>query len=461
MEAVLLVDFGSTYTKVSVVDIANEEILGTSKSFTTIETDINEGFENAVSLLTNDIGEIEFNDVFACSSAAGGLKMVAVGLVPELTAEAAKRAALSAGAKVLKTFAFELNDSEIKEIEELKPDILLLTGGTDGGNYKTILHNAKKLSNLKREFPIIIAGNKSCQDEVHKILSEKRENTILIDNVMPSLNALNIEPARACIRKVFLEKIIDAKGLSKIKELINNIIMPTPTAVLNAATLLANGTDNEKGMDELIVIDVGGATTDVHSIAEGMPTKSNIIFKGLEEPIAKRTVEGDLGMRYSSKALAEAVGIKKLCDISKLSEEQVQNYLHLFRNHPESLAADDENIEKMDFAIASTAIEESISRHTGHITMHYSPFGKVFEQEGKDLTGIKTIIGTGGSIINSNNAKEILENASFDDTSPMVLKPMKFDTWLDKDYILAAMGLLAEKYPDIAIRIMKNKIIKL
>lgn len=99
MKAVLLIDFGSTYTKITAVDVEKEKILGTAQSFTTIETDINDGLNNALAILKEQIGEIEFSERYACSSAAGGLRMVAIGLVPELTAKAARQASLGAGAQ--------------------------------------------------------------------------------------------------------------------------------------------------------------------------------------------------------------------------------------------------------------------------------------------------------------------------------------------------------------------------
>ena len=102
MKPVLLIDFGSTYTKVTAVDVEGEKLLGTAASFTTIQTDINDGLENAVRLLEEKIGKLEFAERYACSSAAGGLRMVSSGLVPELTAEAAKMASLGAGAKIMK-----------------------------------------------------------------------------------------------------------------------------------------------------------------------------------------------------------------------------------------------------------------------------------------------------------------------------------------------------------------------
>ncbi|OQY41710.1 MAG: MutL protein, partial [Fusobacteriia bacterium 4572_74] len=165
MNAYLLIDFGSTYTKLTVVDVETEEILATAKDITTVENDIMIGFEKGYQKLKLCIEEknIKFEDInfikkIACSSAAGGLKMYAIGLVPELTADAAKKAALGAGARVMKTYSYELNHSEIKEIKDSGADILLLAGGTDGGNKKCIIHNAKLIAEIKIEIPVLLAG---------------------------------------------------------------------------------------------------------------------------------------------------------------------------------------------------------------------------------------------------------------------------------------------------------------
>ena len=134
MKAVLLIDFGSTYTKLTAVDLDSETVLGTAQSFTTIQTDINDGLDHGLALLEQKIGKVEFAETYACSSAAGGLRMVTSGLVPELTGEAAKMASLGAGAKVVGIYAFQLTEDDLEEIQAAKPDIFLLVGGTDGGN---------------------------------------------------------------------------------------------------------------------------------------------------------------------------------------------------------------------------------------------------------------------------------------------------------------------------------------
>lgn len=199
-----MIDIGSTYTKVTAVDVEGEYIAGTAKAFTTSDTDVNTGLQKAVNNLHFKTGKLEYAEKLACSSAAGGLKMIAVGLVPDLTAEAAKRAALSAGAKVLKTYSYELSVREVEEIHLLKPDIILLSGGTDGGNKNVILHNAKLLSEIDGNFAIVAAGNKSVEEQVESILISAGKQVRICENVMPEFNVLNIEPAREAIREIFL-----------------------------------------------------------------------------------------------------------------------------------------------------------------------------------------------------------------------------------------------------------------
>ena len=231
----MLIDFGSTYTKLTAVDVDREEILGTAQAFTTVATDINEGLNNALSRLEEKIGKLEYSSSYACSSAAGGLRMITSGLVPELTGEAAKLASLGAGAKVVGVYAFQLTEDDLDEIKNASPDIFLLVGGTDGGNVDCIIHNAKMIATLNPSFPIIIAGNRTAVRECERILTGCE--VYVCPNVMPKFGTLNIEPTQKKIREIFLDRIVEAKGLGKAKELLSDIMMPTPSAVLAAMEL--------------------------------------------------------------------------------------------------------------------------------------------------------------------------------------------------------------------------------
>ena len=462
VNAYLLIDFGSTYTKLTAVDVDNEEILGVAKDITTIEDNIMVGFNKAYDKLLDKFQgrEVNFIRKLACSSAAGGLKMVAIGLVPDLTAEAAKRAALGAGARILKTYSYELTSFEMTEIRDSKVDMILLAGGTDGGNKECILHNARLIAKSDLNIPIVVAGNKVVNDEINAIFKEYNVEFTITENVMPKLNVLNVEPAREEIRKIFMNNIIDAKGLKNAEEFVNGILMPTPAAVLKAARVLSEGSDKEEGIGEIVVVDIGGATTDIHSIADGEPTKPGVTFRGLEEPLAKRTVEGDLGMRYSALSLWETAGTRK---IRKHLKEKSINIEEVCRGRSQNIMmvpSTEEDIE-FDEAMAKVATDIAMERHCGFVEPVYSPLGVIYSQHGKDLLEVKWVIGTGGVLVHSENPGNILESGCFDSENLNSLKPKSPGFMLDKTYILCAMGLLSEELPDKAVRIMKKYLVEL
>ena len=456
MKAVLLIDFGSTYTKLTAVDLDAEVVLGTAAAYTTVQTDINDGLNAGLKLLEEKIGKVEFAECFACSSAAGGLRMVTSGLVPELTGEAAKLASLGAGAKVVGIYAFQLTEEDLEEISASKPDIFLLVGGTDGGNTECILHNAKMLATLDADFPVVVAGNRTAARQCEKILAGKQVH--ICPNVMPKFGVLNIEPTQKQIREIFLNRIIQAKGLSKVSDLLSDIMMPTPAAVLQAMDLLAQGCEGESGIGELVAVDVGGATTDVYSIADGMPEHMNTVYKGLPEPYAKRTVEGDIGMRYSIQGILDAADVDQISKLSGLSPERVTALVEDLKCHTDKVPNGDPELEMLDYALASMAIREAVTRHAGTIEETYTMMGLTYVQSGKNLTGVKQIVVTGGSLIHTKHTEEIAAHALFSPAQPTSLRPKQADVWVDRTYILAAMGLLSSHYPQTALRIMKKEL---
>lgn len=457
MKVALLVDFGSTYTKVVAIDTDEEQILGWAQSISTVETDITVGLEKALAQLERSLSQPSFQlkHKFACSSARGGLRMIAIGLVPELTAEAARRAALGAGARILRVYSHQLTPLELAEIVERSPDMILLAGGTDGGDSRVILHNAKALANSAIMAPVVVAGNKEAVVEVKNILLRRGKDVRVTENVMPSLGRLNIEPAREIIRQLFMQKIVEAKGLKRAEEFVQSILMPTPGAVLRAASLLADGTDEEEGLGELMVVDVGGATTDVDSIAEGRATRAKVIMRGLPEPYAKRTVEGDLGLRVSAASLLEAAGKKRLEVSIRASNLDLEEVAKALANDVGSIPQAPEE-QAIDDGLAKVAVRLAVERHVGTLREFYLPTGYCFVQEGKDLTKTEHLIGTGGIFAHTGQSRQILREGLIDPESPLMLKPQKPRLWIDKRYILWAMGLLAEAAPNVALRMMKR-----
>ena len=455
MSLALLIDFGSTFTKILAVDLAAEEILAYAQSCTTVETDIMVGLRRALDLLPLHLQGAPYECRLSSSSAAGGLGMITIGLIPELSAEAARRAALGAGAKVVKVYSFRLSRRELEELVGLKPDILLLAGGTDGGNREVILDNARLLAASGIQCPVLIAGNKAAADEVQSILSAAGKITLLTDNVMPEVNVLNVEPVREMIRKVFIERIVESKGLKKAEGFVGGILMPTPTAVLRAAQLLSQGTGSEKGLGDLVIVDIGGATTDVHSIGAGNPVQAGVVRKGLPEPLTKRTVEADLGLRYNASTILKLCGEGRILRHASLFQKDLAPRLEKLSQCVEVLPQTAED-QDLDFALAACAARAAMERHAGSIESLWGPQGQYYVQYGKDLTGVEHLIGTGGIFIHHRQAGDILRGTLFSPEEPFSLRPKTPNLYTDARYCLFAVGLLADRYPESAFRIARK-----
>ena len=465
-EIYLAVDFGSTYTKLTAIDLKKEEIISTSRAMTTVKDDVLIGFNEAFEILEEDLKEKLKDDYtivkkIACSSAAGGLKIVAIGLVPDLTAEAAKKAALSSGARVIKTFSFALTQENMKELASLNYDMILLTGGTNGGNREYILNNAQTLIEHKISKPIVVAGNEEVADEIGKLFQKNDMEFYISENVMPVVNKINVAPVREVIRAVFMKNIVKAKGMENVQKLIGDIIMPTPTAVMRAAEIFSKNLSDSEEENNVVVIDIGGATTDVHSIGKGLPKNNTIQLKGMEEPYSKRTVEGDLGMRYSSLALFEAASLNKIRAYlgSKDSKVTIRENFKFRQDNPDFVAKIEDDLI-FDEMMAMICTEIAVNRHVGTLESIYSPMGTIFVQSGKDLTNVKYIIGTGGIINNNRDPRKILELSLFNEEDPLILKPQFARFLVDRSYIMSAMGLLGDDYPDVACNIMKKYLIE-
>ncbi len=451
-----LIDFGSTFTKLVVADLDRERIVGRYQAPSTVETDITVALRDLLETAQKDCG-VEPADkgcLLACSSAAGGLRMVTVGLVPSLSSEAGVRAALGAGAKVVRSFSFNLNLSDMSEIESTRPDIILLIGGTDGGDKKVIIHNAGMLSRLSCRSPIVVAGNRDAADEIQGIFAGTERTVVFAANVMPEIGTLSVDSCREAIRKIFVSHIIRAKGIDRALTLVDETIIPTPSAVLKAATLLAEGLPGEEGLGELMVVDVCGATTDVYSIAKGYPTRSDVMTHGLPEPYAKRTVEGDLGVRHNIDTLIEMGCARGVFDGSE--PEKVKACFSI----PSKVPADDFEFG-CDALLATVCVDVAGERHCGKIRLVYGAMGEVAIQEGKDLSGVRCIVGTGGPLVFARDPATILGKMLFRAGASHVLRPKEAELRLDRGYVLYAMGLLSAVEPKKALRLMKQTIVGL
>jgi uncharacterized protein (TIGR01319 family) len=446
----IFIDFGSTFTKAVAFDLSRETLCARVQAPSTADTDSTMGLYEALELLSESVPvtKADIRRAVACSSAAGGLKMICIGLVPEYTTEAGRMAALGAGAKVVGTYSYELTRREAADIEQAAPDIVLLTGGTDGGNKKTICRNAELLaetgSGVKH---IIVAGNKSARDEIADIFENTRKNVIFTGNVMPEFGKLVLEQVNERIRELFIHSITEAKGIARVRELIGAVIMPTPSAVLEAAKLIAGGSGQESGLGELLLVDVGGATTDVYSIAKGAPTRESAVLAGLPEPYAKRTVEGDLGLYHNLDTLAAITAGHEPAD----AEEAEIGLLRSRRSIPEGAEQ-----THYQLTLSRMAVKTAADRHAGRVEHVVTHNGEFWVQRGKDLTRIKTVIGAGGPVSFSADPRRVLEGAVFDERPPHILKPSAPRFFIARAFILFAVGLLAESEPRKALRIAKK-----
>ena len=467
----LLIDFGSTFTKVVAVDLDTAQLIGRTQAPSTVGTDVREGLLAALAGLherhpvfdraPQDLSVLEGKTVFASSSAAGGLRIAVVGNVPGLTVEAANQAALGAGAKVVGATAFKLTDDKVRELQNLRPDMILLTGGVDGGDAATILHNAALLAQSALSVPIVVGGNRAVAEEVRVLLERSGKEARFVGNVMPRAGTLAVESAREEIRKLFMERITHAKGLDDVKEYVP-VVLPTPMAVLEGIRLGADGSASENGWGDMLVVDVGGATTDVHSIGSGIPAGENVIARGLAEAYAKRTVEGDLGIRFNAATIVARIGLNELAGALRrdFPGEAVSN--QAFSEYIEQISDDTGAVPQAawhsaaDAVLARAAVDLAVARHVGRRERIVAREGEAWVHSGKDLRDTRTLIGTGGVFVHNPFATYILSPASQSDDRVQVMRPKNPNLHFDSSYLLYAVGLLSENYPDAALHIFKR-----
>ncbi|HYC13999.1 MAG TPA: glutamate mutase L, partial [Stellaceae bacterium] len=230
------------------------------------------------------------------------------------------------------------------------------------------------------------------------------------------------------------------------------VLMPTPAAVMEGARLLADGCQGTSGLGELAVIDPGGATTDVHSVASGAPTVAGAVERGLPEPRIKRTVEGDLGMRHNAATIAEVAGVARLAEDAGLAAREVERLIGELAQDVGRLPSTPEE-RALDRALARAALRIAMKRHCGTLQTVYSALGPVNVQTGKDLSAIKVVVGTGGVVAHSDAPRELLGTVLADPAEPESLRPRAPRLLIDRQYLLYACGLLGQVEPQAALEL--------
>lgn len=443
---VLVAEIGSTTTLVNAFGGLDSEPrwLGQGQAATTVlQGDVCVGLREATADLSRRLGaEVQAGQMLATSSAAGGLSMTVHGLVYDMTVKAAQAAALGAGAVIRHATAGKLSEFDIEDIKAAAPKLILLAGGTDYGERVTAVHNAQMLMEHQVRVPAIFAGNVQNQRAVAKLYAEAGVPLYITENVYPRLDALNIEPARRIIQRVFAEHIVRAPGMEKIGEMVQAPILPTPGAVMEAARVMY------EQYGDLAVIDVGGATTDVHSVTPG--SESVALISTGPEPMAKRTVEGDLGLYVNAGNLVRQIGEDELSRELGIDVAEVMRRYLPIPETPEQF--------KLTSRLCWEAASVALQRHCGVLRHLYSPSGRRTVAEGKDLSELKYLVATGGALTRLPQRREIMRRLADLNVSGMLLLPApgKVQLLFDENYIMASLGVLSQSYPDAARRLMAS-----
>ncbi|MDO9456909.1 glutamate mutase L [Nocardioides sp.] len=431
---VLCVDVGSTFTKATLVDLSTATVAGHAEHRTTIDTDVLDGVDACVAALgAEDV------PVLACSSAGGGLRVAVVGNEELVTAEAGRRVALSSGGKVVAVVAAADGGFTLADLAE--PDVVLLTGGTDGGNAEVILAAATALVGAGWRGPVVVAGNADAAAEVTGLLAGLP--VVVADNVVPQIGVLRPEGARAAIREVFLSHVIGGKQLSARDDgaaFVGLVRGATPDVVLTGVEVLAR----EAG--DVVVVDVGGATTDVHSVVDLDPEDGALARDVVAPTAVTRTVEGDLGMRWSALTTVDAGGRP---DLEPAARTRAERPAYL----PESESDRDD-----DETIARLAVGLALRRHAGRSRVVVGPEGRVVERTGTDLREVGLVVASGGVLRHGRPgaAARVLEGSLGADLEGGWQLPERPRVVVDGDYVLAAVGLLAADHPDAACRLARS-----
>lgn len=495
---VLVAEIGSTTTVVNAfigLNTDNPEFWGQGQAPTSVmEGDVRVGLQGAIQDLCRKKGlapqeTLEYEEMLATSSAAGGLKMTVHGLVYDMTAKAAKEAALGAGGIIHYITAGRLRRTDLAKIQEINPNLILIAGGVDFGERETALDNAEMIKGLGLSAPVIYAGNIENQEEMRLIFGEPvaptaagasevqpagnvagaastasaasapgssaevqpaaatpAQQLYIVDNVYPKIDELNVEPCRKVIQDAFEQHITNAPGMEHVRDMVNGPIIPTPGAVMQATKVLYDC------LGDLIVLDVGGATTDLHSVAIESDKVARLMIS--PEPKAKRTVEGDLGVYVNRYKVIESIGEEKLRERCLKEGIDMDRVLETYVAIPKT----EEEIKFVEI-LTEEAVIRATERHAGALRYIYGPSGRSTVAEGKDLTQVKYIVGTGGALTRLPHRIDIMKEIARHNETGLKLFPTEHaEILVDNDYIMASLGVLSTRYREAAIKLMEKSL---
>jgi uncharacterized protein (TIGR01319 family) len=516
---VLVVDFGSTFSKIATFNIDTEEF--DLQYVPTIVDDLRESLADGLGILnecqkSGDWEPLtekmdEYDIKLPCSSAKGGLKMVTVAMVHEESGFAAELASLTAGAKLLNNYTGKLTEEQAEAIyAEDQPEIILQAGGVDfGGDTETQLHNARLLAKYSRTadyarygVPVIYAGNQDIHGEIERIYKAEGVDIRITPNVMPEINTFRIEVVNEAIRELFQTIIIRGKGFDVVEKYMSAPFIPTPRAAFRGINLLSKGYGDEEGLGNIMALDIGGATTDFYSNVSGNPLYDypgddpkrkvkRTINKTPNTPLAYRRVEGKYGMAYdaenvkelerfqsgSMKRDLEAFLMKEYPAFEPQDNEfagfvgrmnghldfDLDRYLSWLTDNPHGLPSSEEENASRSF-LAKEIIAATTGRHVGFIRetdTYFLQYGVNFFNQPC------TTLLIGGTIYHKckedgdymRDLRLIADGTQYTDQESDKLRP-RGRILLDAAYIVSIVGGLYGRIdPEGALRMLKNNLV--
>jgi uncharacterized protein (TIGR01319 family) len=448
---ILCVDFGSTFTKAVLIETegtVNGGVLTCASVPTTASTDVLDGYRSICESIAAE-GFSPADEVLACSSAGGGLRLAVVGYEDLVTAEAGHRVGLSAGAKIVHVASGPMTTAQVAALRATRPDVILLVGGTDGGNAEVILHNGARLAKARMGAPIVVAGNVEARDDVALALASTGRRFILTDNVLPQIGVINPDGARGAIRQMFLRHVIGGKHLSRGPRFASMVRAATPDAMLRGVETL--GADSG---GDVLVFDIGGATTDVYSVISPEGEDATLRKEVVAPLWHARTVEGDLGMRWNALGVVQAARVEQLLPDTDTPDsvdiESLRTWAAGLETDPAYLPQGDGEL-RLDLTLARVAAVTAVRRHARPARPG---------DPARPLARLAHVIGSGGVLRHSPEAMQAnVLRAVTGDVGGGWKVPTHARTTVDSQYLLFAAGLLADAEghgPEVAAKVARQ-----
>jgi uncharacterized protein (TIGR01319 family) len=440
------VDVGSTFTKAAAIS-PDGSLVATAQHVTTSATDVLEGLDGAVAAL--GVGRVPDASIVACSSAGGGLRLAVVGQERVISSEAGRRVALSAGARVVAVHAGLLDEAGVEGLSAAHPDVLLVVGGTDGGDTEVLQHNSRVLGRSRVRVPVVLAGNAAAAGQAAALLGARRRVVLPTANVIPRIGVLHPGPARRAIREVFITHVIGGKGLSRGRRFPGLVACATPDAVLAGVEVVAEVLAERPGASgDVMALDIGGATTDVYSV---LTPDEQAPEEAVETLWHGRSVEGDLGMRWSAQDVVAAA----------LAERMIEPADGGGRQDRLAAAADlrRQNVGFLPATVGDVADELELARLAAVVAArrHARPGA----EGSRDLTHVGLLIGSGGVLRHAEPAAAhgVLDAVLADYAGGWRL-PDQARVVIDRQYLLAPIGLLEMTGRPAAARALAEELVQ-